>query len=627
MLLLAGTLSWLAWRLLAQDQQLSVQRLAEQRDTAADLAVAALEKRLNAVEHDLSRVLAGDSSPPASLPSGAILVEFRPGAIRAWPESGLVFYPTTPEAGDAPASSFATADELEFKKRDHSGAVAVLHGLLESSDPKVRAAALVRVARNQFKDGHPSESLDTYAQLARLGSVSVGGMPAALAAALGRLSVFERQEDHAPLVAAARVLSRDLSAARWPIPYATYQYLSDEAGRWLPEPERQAEPRVALAHGVLGLWERWTHDRAVPAGRVSVTTPLGPVLLVWRVSGSAMAGFVAGADYLESRWTAEMKPLLDARQVQLVLTDLDGRAVVGHSASGGRPAIRLASVTELPWTVQAFNTGAGGDRLSARRPLLLASMGVLLALILTGGSFIGQSVSRELAVARLQSDFVSAVSHEFRTPLTTLCQLSELLVRERVASEGDRRQYYELLHNESRRLKRLVEALLNFGALEAGKMPFHFEALDAAEALRQSAAEFTAGQQARGHRIEVDAQADAPVVRADRETLRCVFWNLFENAVKYSPDCDTVWVRLAKNGPHVEIAVRDNGVGIPRGEQRQIFEKFVRGSAARASEVRGTGIGLAMVRHIVRAHGGDITVESEPGKGSTFRVLLPAVES
>ena len=117
------------------------------------------------------------------------------------------------------------------------------------------------------------------------------------------------------------------------------------------------------------------------------------------------------------------------------------------------------------------------------------------------------------------------------------------------------------------------------------------------------------------------------MVHADRETLRCVFWNLFENAVKYSPDCDTVWVDLDRNGSQVEIAVRDRGIGIPRAEQRRIFEKFVRGSSARERGIRGTGIGPAMARQIVRAHGGDIMLESEPAKGSTFRVVLPEVRA
>jgi signal transduction histidine kinase len=251
-------------------------------------------------------------------------------------------------------------------------------------------------------------------------------------------------------------------------------------------------------------------------------------------------------------------------------------------------------------------------------------MAVLGALILAGGGFIGQTVSRELAVARLQSDFVSAVSHEFRTPLTTLCQLSEMLKRGRVTREESRNQYYTLLYEESRRLHRLVESLLNFGRLESGKLRFRFEELAAAEFLRQSASEFAETQQAHGYRFEVET-IESPMIRADRETLQCVLWNLFENAVKYSTDCRTVWVNLATRGGRVEIAVRDQGIGIPVGEQRRIFEKFVRGSAARNAEIRGTGIGLAMARQIVRAHGGEITLDSEVGKGSTFRVLLPAL--
>jgi two-component system sensor histidine kinase VicK len=123
----------------------------------------------------------------------------------------------------------------------------------------------------------------------------------------------------------------------------------------------------------------------------------------------------------------------------------------------------------------------------------------------------------------------------------------------------------------------------------------------------------------------VETAKESAIVRVDRETMQCVFWNLLENAVKYSPDCDRVWVELTRNNGTVEIAVRDQGVGIPRDEQQRVFDKFVRGTAARSSDVRGTGIGLAMARQIVRAHGGDITLQSEPGKGSTFCVVLPVM--
>ena len=133
--------------------------------------------------------------------------------------------------------------------------------------------------------------------------------------------------------------------------------------------------------------------------------------------------------------------------------------------------------------------------------------------------------------------------------------------------------------------------------LEAGRLQFQFVEIDAASFVRQSAAEFVEAQQTHGHRLEIETP-HAALVRADRETLQCVFWNLFENAVKYSPGCDTVWVTLSRNGPHVEVEVRDRGVGIPPSEHGRIFEKFVRGTTAKENNISGTGIGLAMARQI-----------------------------
>ena len=113
-------------------------------------------------------------------------------------------------------------------------------------------------------------------------------------------------------------------------------------------------------------------------------------------------------------------------------------------------------------------------------------------------------------------------------------------------------------------------------------------------------------------------------VQADREALSRAIWNLLDNAVKYSPDCRTVWVELECDPQRVAIGVRDHGLGIPVHEQREIFEKFVRGADSKARRIKGTGIGLAMVRHIVQAHGGEILLVSQPGEGSRFTVSLPA---
>jgi signal transduction histidine kinase len=154
-------------------------------------------------------------------------------------------------------------------------------------------------------------------------------------------------------------------------------------------------------------------------------------------------------------------------------------------------------------------------------------------------------------------------------------------------------------------------------------MEFRIEPLDLASRVRDVAGEFFAAPQARGHRIELDVDGDVSTVCGDREVLRTLVWNLLENSAKYSPDCDTIWVTLRQRDAAVELSVRDRGVGIPKSEQRRVFERFVRGAGARTSGVGGTGIGLAMVKRIVEAHGGRITLESEPGAGSTFTVVLP----
>jgi signal transduction histidine kinase len=243
--------------------------------------------------------------------------------------------------------------------------------------------------------------------------------------------------------------------------------------------------------------------------------------------------------------------------------------------------------------------------------------------VLVGSYFTARAAARELAVARLQSDFVSAVSHEFRTPLTSMRHLTELLEGGIVSEEERRRQYYSALGRESARLHRLVESLLSFGRMEAGGLEYSFEPVNPAELAEDVVVDFQRELSDSGCRIELRQAEACPTILADREALGRALWNLLDNAVKYSPACPTVWVDVAAEGRRVAIRVRDQGLGIPAEEQKQIFRKFVRGAAAKAANVKGTGIGLALVQHIVRAHGGEVLLESAPGKGSTFTILLP----
>jgi signal transduction histidine kinase len=232
-------------------------------------------------------------------------------------------------------------------------------------------------------------------------------------------------------------------------------------------------------------------------------------------------------------------------------------------------------------------------------------------------------VRKELEVARLKSEFVSAVSHEFRSPLSAISHLAELLDAGRVKDEERKREYYGLIRGECGRLRRLVENLLNFARIEEGRQQFRFERMALAPWLRQAVDEFRTSPAAAGKEVVVDLAPDLPPVRADAEAMAVVLGNLLDNAVKYSPDSGRVWVQAGVIGDAVEISVRDQGVGIADEDREHIFDRFYR--AHDAGTVAGAGLGLALVQRIVSAHGGTVDVVSRVGEGSTFRVRLPAL--
>jgi signal transduction histidine kinase len=226
----------------------------------------------------------------------------------------------------------------------------------------------------------------------------------------------------------------------------------------------------------------------------------------------------------------------------------------------------------------------------------------------------------------MQSEFVSAVSHEFRSPLTSMRQLSEILALGRAPSDQRRQLYYETLVKETTRLQRVVEALLNFGRMEAGARQYHFEELDAAALVRRVVSEFEPQAAATGRHIAVNGTDSQCLIDADPDAICVALRNLLDNAIKYSPGDRPVSVEWSMEDAHVAIKVHDEGLGVHDSERKAIFQKFVRGTAARTSNAKGSGVGLAMVRHIVAAHGGNITLASKSGHGSTFTMLLPALE-
>jgi signal transduction histidine kinase len=305
------------------------------------------------------------------------------------------------------------------------------------------------------------------------------------------------------------------------------------------------------------------------------------------------------------------------------LADADDRWLTGTQATLPPTSVsRLITGNGAAWTLQVAPgpspAGAGG-----RRAILVAALVAVLAFVWGATYFMARAIRREAAVRRLQSDFVAAVSHEFRSPLTTMRQMAEMLDADRVPTVPRRRQYYQVLVAETARLQRIVETLLNFGRMEAASVRYQPADLDTAALVRAVVAEVRSQPGQTGRRVEIHDPPLPVSIKADEAAARLALRNLVENAVKYSPAGTTVRMSWRLDGDRVALEVRDEGPGIAPDEQRTIFGTFVRGRAAAGGRIPGTGLGLAMVQRIAIAHGGEVRVASTPGQGSTFTLVLP----
>ncbi|MBI1873708.1 MAG: HAMP domain-containing histidine kinase [Acidobacteria bacterium] len=259
--------------------------------------------------------------------------------------------------------------------------------------------------------------------------------------------------------------------------------------------------------------------------------------------------------------------------------------------------------------------------MNLRRNILLYSTALFLLVTVLAGIFMYRAVSQEITVSRLKADFVSAVSHEFRTPLSSILALSERLDSERVLDKDMLRQYHATLRRDARRLSLLVEKLLDFAQLEEGKKQFSLDRINLADVAGEAVTTFQpSGASQPVQLVEAD---ERPQIVGDRTAIVQCVQNLIENAIKYSPPGSPVTVRWGREDGRVFLEVRDRGIGIPASDRDKIFDKFYRAPNARAWHAQGTGIGLALVQRIIDIHGGSIDVESRPGEGSRFRLVFP----
>jgi signal transduction histidine kinase len=249
---------------------------------------------------------------------------------------------------------------------------------------------------------------------------------------------------------------------------------------------------------------------------------------------------------------------------------------------------------------------------------------IVLALVMAGGVFfVAGAAAREVRVAELKSNFVASVSHDLKTPLALIQLFAETLELGRIRTADRAQEYYRIINTEARKLTRLIENILDFSKMEAGLRPYRMAPADVGALTSQVLSEMSSQFDQQRFTVQAHIEPNLPRVLVDEDAVEQAIENLLANAMKYSGESRDIAVNVGRAHGHVCVSVVDHGIGIARREQKRIFRKFYRVDSGLGGGPQGCGLGLAIVDHTMRGHGGFVRVESELDRGSTFTLYFP----
>jgi signal transduction histidine kinase len=363
------------------------------------------------------------------------------------------------------------------------------------------------------------------------------------------------------------------------------------------------------------------------------------VLLWYRAP--ELPGVVFGAQLSIPRLVEEIRPIIEQvdrtlrQDICVAVLDENTKPVIvsvpGFHAPWKRPFVATELGEALPhWEVGIYLLNP--ERLTQSARTLEFMLGALVALLVLaigiGSWLVAADLKRQITLARQKTDFVSNVSHELKTPLTSIRMFAELLAEGRVTEPEKRRSYLAIITAETARLTRLINNVLDFSRMERGEKKYKFERCDLRELARETAETYRPHLETNGFKFDCRLPDGPIAVNGDRDALAQVLVNLFSNAEKYSDSHKEIVLDLARQEqplPHVEVKVLDRGLGVPKGSEEKIFEKFYRAHDSLSSGIQGSGLGLTLARQIARAHGGEIAYEARPEGGSCFVLRLPVI--
>ena len=677
-------LGYLAFRGIRNELALVEQRRQSEYRALAALFSDTIAATMARSEDAYSRLIADISGPAAPKSSSALegLRERHPLVeevfhIEGWesvllPAAHLAFIPdgglerrSVARWPPGAAAPFRTGQEREFQGRRYGAAVRSYQLAYDAvRDSVLKAEALLAVARVQRKATLFEEALTSYETLFReFDRVRTAtDVPAGPTSRLEHASVLSMTGDSLEALAGYLDLYERLVDGGWKLTRGEYDFFTGQVSRSIAEllaalPEVSAAPyreffsaleargrqirertenlllfqstaiaefRTRVDRGSDDLAPTGTRLAFESAGRDYLVS-----LLPQRGDQSGVWGLLLDAGYLQAVLRETLERQVDPITTDWIVKDRDGSVVLaGDGPLAGSLTVNATLAGNFPpWLIEFHQLPQSPyRRLLASSQSIYFYMFLLIATILVFGlTLTVRAVKHELELARLKSDFVSTVSHEFKSPLTSIRQLAEMLQTDRVPTEERRRRYYDVLVEQSTRLSSLVTNILDLARIEEWKRELEFDAVDAAELVQELA---TTTQHRVGHEgfvVEAHVEEALPPVRANRDAITQAVSNLLDNAIRYSSEARRIEVKATSRDGHVTIAVQDYGMGIPAEELNRVFERFYRGGNPMTRSVKGAGLGLTLVKEIVEAHGGTVHVKSEVGEGSTFTISLPAM--
>ncbi|MEK6322815.1 MAG: ATP-binding protein [Acidobacteriota bacterium] len=499
----------------------------------------------------------------------------------------------------------------------------------QARHPAQIAYAQLLLARALGKSGRQHEADALYRKILSLSSEvsDENGVPLSLYAAE---RLVEAGVEHQ---AALARIQTEMSTQRW-LPPAEFYILRELADRLA---ERASD--IAVREAAQETQRKITEGARHLEQALALQNDFPNLMLVQAGMNQSRNLEPLWIPYGEETWLVSLAPPLGGLQPAVVavraediFASLDALSVGSSNLSG---EVRFMTGSEskgeslgenFPGLKVAF-VGKDDSALTRswnlQRYFYFVALLLVLSVTLFGAYLLWRDVRRELRLAELRSQFVSSVSHELKTPLTAIRMFAETLRMGRPTDQHMQAEYLDTIVNESERLTRLLNNVLDFSKIEQGKKTYNLEPTSLVEVVQTSAraVEYPLAQQ--GFELRVDVENDLPPVRADGDALQQAILNLLTNAMKYSGESRELELRLRKLDGQAVIQVTDRGMGIAPEEQSNIFEKFYRAATPENTLIPGTGLGLTLVAHVAKAHGGCVKVQSAPGEGSTLSIHLP----